>query len=489
MRLHDSPPVSLGALRSRTDVYWVVTPLIIAAALRFYNLSDNSIWFDEALSIKQARLPFIDMIEATSYFPYPPLHNIFLFFSFRLFGITEFAARLPSVLFDLGTVGLVFQLGRRLFGTHVGLIASLFIAFSSFHISYAQEARMYAAYAFFATLSIYMFISYLDKDTHYTRLVYIGSTALLLYTHFYAVFVVAAENLFMLYLLCKGKDGVQRRLVNWLLMQIVILILFAPLLPTLIDGVARLSKTNSWIPRPSLEVFHRAFRTIAGGQISLLLGLVALTGIAKPSLSTAEIPSAPRMEKNSFVLGYWDKISLLALWCSMPVLMPFMLSFFMQPFFISRYTIGASPAWQIAVAVGLCNWCNDKRLPAAAATLVLLAAMLPAAIKAYSPPWKPNWRDAVAFLDERVPRGGSLVFPVGWERQPYLFYTRRDDIRVVASAERIPTASDDAEIWVVSARKRRLCKDNPQFNPKFGAVVEHHRFDGIGVCSYRARDE
>src|SRR5258708_6421428 len=42
--------------------------------------------------------------------------------SYNLFGVSEWAARFPSVLASLGTVLLVYELGRRMFSPAAGLL-------------------------------------------------------------------------------------------------------------------------------------------------------------------------------------------------------------------------------------------------------------------------------------------------------------------------------------------------------------------------------
>ena len=64
---------------AESSLWWVILPLLVAAGLRFYNLPENSIWFDEAVSIRHARLPFWEMMEWVPYDDNPPLHHIILF--------------------------------------------------------------------------------------------------------------------------------------------------------------------------------------------------------------------------------------------------------------------------------------------------------------------------------------------------------------------------------------------------------------------------
>ncbi len=75
--------------------------------------------------------------------------------SAALFGFHEVALRLPSVLFSIGTVLVIYKLGRRVFSRRVGLAAALVLAFSYWDLEFARHARMYAPFAFFYTLALY----------------------------------------------------------------------------------------------------------------------------------------------------------------------------------------------------------------------------------------------------------------------------------------------------------------------------------------------
>lgn len=85
-------------------------------------------------------------------------------FSLSLFGVNETAARLPSVLFGLLTVLLVFYWGKKYFNLKVGLITALLIGFSPVEIAWSRECRMYAAFQFFYLLGVFSFFNGFEKS-------------------------------------------------------------------------------------------------------------------------------------------------------------------------------------------------------------------------------------------------------------------------------------------------------------------------------------
>ncbi len=102
----------------------------LAAGVLLWRLGEGSLrdW-DEALYAQVAR----EMVEGGNwltlswnsqpYFKKPPLLFWAIALSYRVFGISEWSTRLPSVLFGIGSVLLVVLLGRYLYGRLVGLTA------------------------------------------------------------------------------------------------------------------------------------------------------------------------------------------------------------------------------------------------------------------------------------------------------------------------------------------------------------------------------
>jgi len=70
----------------------------------------------------------------------PPLFIYLLAGVFELFGPTEVAARLISEVASLAAVGLVYELGRRLYGRPVALLAAGVMALSPFNVLFAPTA-------------------------------------------------------------------------------------------------------------------------------------------------------------------------------------------------------------------------------------------------------------------------------------------------------------------------------------------------------------
>ncbi|MCC6488107.1 MAG: glycosyltransferase family 39 protein [Candidatus Hydrogenedentes bacterium] len=112
--------------------------VIFAAALRLHEL-DVSLWLDEVLTHHGASGSFLDSLTHRTYPLYYALANVSLRFS-----DTEVALRFPSFVAGLLTLPAVYFLARSWAGRTGGLLASLLLCVSVFHIRYSQEARFYA---------------------------------------------------------------------------------------------------------------------------------------------------------------------------------------------------------------------------------------------------------------------------------------------------------------------------------------------------------
>jgi 4-amino-4-deoxy-L-arabinose transferase-like glycosyltransferase len=77
--------------------------------------------------------------------------------SFKLFGINEISARLPSVIFGTLSIILIFFIGKEFFGTMVGLVSALLLAFIPFEIAWSRTCRMYSMYQFFFLFGFFAF--------------------------------------------------------------------------------------------------------------------------------------------------------------------------------------------------------------------------------------------------------------------------------------------------------------------------------------------
>ena len=77
--------------------------------------------------------------------------------AYKLFGVSEFAARLPSALAALGCVLLIYDLGRRFAGGWAGLWSAVVLAASPAFMTFSRAVIFDMPLAFFITLALWAF--------------------------------------------------------------------------------------------------------------------------------------------------------------------------------------------------------------------------------------------------------------------------------------------------------------------------------------------
>lgn len=136
--------VSLQGVRSPACIPFALVILLLSTVLRFWRLTEQSLWYDEGFSIALARLPFQELVAWTVQDVHPPLYYVMLGFWMRICGDSDFAVRAFSVLASLLSIALVYRLSKDLWDRDVGLLSAVFVAISPLFLYYAQETRMYA---------------------------------------------------------------------------------------------------------------------------------------------------------------------------------------------------------------------------------------------------------------------------------------------------------------------------------------------------------
>lgn len=139
---------------------WFIVPItLIGGFLRVLLLATKGMWLDETFSVWLADHSLLDMLHwIVKIDQHPPLYYLLLHSWIALKGHTPYDVRLLSVLFGTATIPVIYLIGKRVSGLVVGLAAAVFLAFSPFHIYFAQETRMYTLLTFNAAVAIYALV-------------------------------------------------------------------------------------------------------------------------------------------------------------------------------------------------------------------------------------------------------------------------------------------------------------------------------------------
>jgi 4-amino-4-deoxy-L-arabinose transferase-like glycosyltransferase len=165
-QIKDELPALLG--KSWMQYVWLLMITLFAAALRFYRLGEWSFWIDELYTINHAMAHFSSWELIRDHIPpyrnWVPVSVILAAQALKLWGVSEWSARLASVIIGVLSIPILFFPTRKIFGTGVALFAALLLAVSPWHIFWSQNARFYTSLLLLYTLALFVFYHILERD-------------------------------------------------------------------------------------------------------------------------------------------------------------------------------------------------------------------------------------------------------------------------------------------------------------------------------------
>lgn len=397
-------------------------------------LTKESLWLDELASWFFSGRDLATALRAEP--ANPPLYYVLLHFWMRVFGSSEAAMRSLSVLPSVATVGLLYVMAKRWYRVEVALAAAGYCAISSFQIFYAQEARVHALLAFLilaASFELWNALNAVDRRSrmaHYSLYAFLCAVAL--YSHFMAVFFLAAHGIYVLLRRPKQLAGISVALT-------AAAGAFAPWVLAVIGEVLESGQHRRYL---LLKLPQTYFSLIFGDTLipldeqavrnveAVLSGNWYILAAALFSVGTLLWSARPALrekkEETLFALNL----------CVTPVVLAFLVSFRIMVF-DERYMLSASPFLCLILSLGALQILKTRaatcrrigEIASRGAVAVFVTLLLVSLYNYYFNPryGKEQWREAVAYMDERSGRDGAqaVVFEPDYLYFCYDYYTRR----------------------------------------------------------------
>jgi mannosyltransferase len=271
-----------AAARGRLPPWWPLAALtILAVALRFSTLAEQSLWYDEAFTPVHvlhrslwATLRAVVHSENT-----PPLWYVLEWGISRVLGTGAIALRLLSAFAGVATVPVAWAIGRELSGRRATAItAAALVTVNPLFVWYSQEARAYGLFVLTSALAMLCFLRARSEPTPRRLVAFAATGSLALLTHYFAVFLLIP----MVFLLL--RDRAHRRMT--LLAATAIAAVGVALLPL---AIAQGGHGSQWIERwalsSRLQAIPQYYLTGESGAplghgIELLVALPILAGLA-----------------------------------------------------------------------------------------------------------------------------------------------------------------------------------------------------------------
>lgn len=187
--------------------HWLLLAfLLVATVMLLWNLGahplknwDESIYAQVSKEMLQTGDWLTPRWNSQPWFEKPPLYIWASAAFYSLFGVSEFAARLPSALSGVGLVAVVFLLGRRMYSTAVGGLAAV-IVLTGFQIVQASRlVLMDVMLTFFIFTAIYFYVRARDGDVRWWYLVGTASALAFMSKGFAAIVAPASIALAVLF--------------------------------------------------------------------------------------------------------------------------------------------------------------------------------------------------------------------------------------------------------------------------------------------------
>jgi hypothetical protein len=281
----------------------------------------------------------------------------------------------------------------------------------------------------------------------------------LLYLHYFALFLLAAQNVFMLALFASrvwpaGYPSTPRRLHqdvslrNWTIAQLVVGASFAPWTPIFLQQI-RVVQDGFWIQTPTIKSLATTFLMFLGvsrppfgedyvgihSRLPVLPGTLTLgwlfgilcrrlySGVARTAAvstdlnqSSSEISGIRR--EQALPMGWL--VFFLVLWLVVPVVVPWILSQGTASAFTPRNTIVAAPALLLLLGLGV-FWVNQFAL-----RLLFLGMLIAPSVNNYQwyyfSPHKEQWREAAAWIVSRAKHDDQFTVEDWYRYSDLLFY-------------------------------------------------------------------
>jgi len=392
---------------------WFVLGLILAigAALRTHAIGTESLWLDEAAAVQFARGSLVNAVVETALDVHPPFYYFVLHFWMLLAGTSETAVRLLSAAIGLVTIVAVHRFGLVVFSRATALVAALLVAISPFHVQFAQEARMYTLLVLLGLWSMHACWQLLSGDARpRLRVVFITVTTMMMYTHIYAFFVLAAQAAFVA-IERRAIDPAARR--RWLRALVTSCVLFLPWVPVLLWQIWQVGG-DFWMPPITGDTLTRLLAWHAGSKT--LLWIVGPLVVLGAWVSWRRRPACSEGRPGLLLL----------LWFVCPIVLPVLISQVGSSIFAEKYSIAASLPFLLLAARGIAGL---RPAPLALAAIVAIGVLSREPFDEYfATTRKDNWRGATAQLESRALPGDLLLFHKPWGKVPFDYYSRRVDL-------------------------------------------------------------
>jgi len=420
---------------------------LIGFALYMWRIDARSIWWDESLSLYRAQRDISYILSGHIDFPgietidqHPPLYFLLLRLFVRFAGESDLTLRLPSALFSLLNVALLYALGRYLWNYKVGLVAMVLGVLSPFYLWYAQEARMYTMVTALGSLSLYALWRGLNERGWGWAVLWGVAAAAALLTQYLSFLFLLCQGVLAVLLWPRRIRGSKRSSRSrWLWGGMFLIFLLGGVTYQIVRLIPSLQSFQRHVPLWAM--FADVLNSFSLGlsvnlrwawPLDLVFGLVYLGGVVALWHCPPHLPEDVKGWRFHGVILMFGVGYIL-----FPLLLIWGISLFIPLYKNSRYIMMASPAFYLTVAVGVWSLERYRRWLGNLIFAILLLSMgFSVARYSFCERYqsKEEYRQP-ARLIERNERVGDVILVNGPESLTAFMHYYRGELPVVALPE------------------------------------------------------
>jgi hypothetical protein len=196
---------------------WMVLLMLITATIGIRGLYADELYIDEAVSAIHVHyggwhnpLEVMQSLQRNSPDHVPGYFTILMVWA-RLIAFDPGMLRYFSVIFGVLLLAMTYRLGTSLHSSTVGLLASMFVGLSGLFLYYTHELRMYTFLMTLITFEAWLYWKIIRHNKPVTGYHWISLTVgavLLIYTHYFSIFVLAGLGLYHFLFVTKDRRWV-----------------------------------------------------------------------------------------------------------------------------------------------------------------------------------------------------------------------------------------------------------------------------------------
>lgn len=253
---------------------YTIILFVVAFFIRLININ-QSLWLDESIVAKVAEtIPMFRIPSALSIHDvHPPGYYMIISAWSSLFGTSEIALRMPSIIASLLAGWFVYEIGCILKDKATGLWASAFFLFNPLIIYYSQEARMHMMATAFLSGALYYFVLIIQNKKKPER----KNSMLFNVFSFLSMSVFYGSAFFLAAFILVGTSTSKKRIsaffrLSWGMLGA--LLLLSPLLAIQMQnaqaGLADLANWTAALGKAEIKNVAMIFLKFATGRLSWL---------------------------------------------------------------------------------------------------------------------------------------------------------------------------------------------------------------------------